>query len=94
MAKNDFRAEIVVNGLVQGIGFRYFVIRHAQALGLKGYVKNLYTGEVYTIVEGEKYLIEELIAVIKTGPSHAHVKNFRVEWSDNKNEFKTFEIKF
>jgi acylphosphatase len=94
MSKNDCRAEIVVNGLVQGVGFRYYVIRQAQNLGLKGFVKNLYTGEVYTLAEGERFLIEELITLIKTGPSHAHVKNCRVEWSEYKDEFKTFEIKF
>jgi acylphosphatase len=94
MQENDFRAEILVNGLVQGIGFRYFVLRHAQNLGLKGYVKNLYTGEVLTVVEGERYLIEELVALLKTGPSHAHVKNCRIEWTEYKNEFKTFEMKY
>jgi acylphosphatase len=39
--ENLKHAKIIVNGLVQGVGFRYFVIRHAQKLGLKGYTKNL-----------------------------------------------------
>ena len=39
----EVRAEIVVNGLVQGVGYRYFVVREAKKLGLKGYTKNLYT---------------------------------------------------
>ena len=46
------RAEIIVNGLVQGVGFRYFVYREARDLELKGFVKNLYTGEVFTAAEG------------------------------------------
>ncbi|MBI1936600.1 MAG: acylphosphatase [Ignavibacteriales bacterium] len=88
------RAEIIANGLVQGVGFRYFVVREAQALGLKGYVKNLYSGEVLTVVEGEKYMVEELYNKIKIGTSFADVKNASIKWSESKNEFTKFEIRF
>jgi acylphosphatase len=88
------RAIIIVDGVVQGVGFRYFVLRNAQALGLKGYTKNLFTGEVLTEVEGEEGLIRELINKIKVGPSHAYVKNCKVEWKDFKNEFKDFEVRY
>jgi acylphosphatase len=94
MSKDFVIAEITVNGLVQGVGFRYYIMRQAQNLRLKGFVKNLFTGEVYTIVKGEGGVIEELIKLIKTGPSHAHVNNCRVDWSDSKEEFTTFEIRF
>jgi acylphosphatase len=87
------RAEITINGLVQGVGFRYYILRQAHNLGLNGYVKNLYTGEVYILTEGERGMIEELIKLTKAGPSHAYVKNCRVEWSESKDEFKTFEIR-
>ena len=46
------RAKIIVTGLVQGVGFRYFAMRHADNLNLKGYTQNLFTGEVLTEVEG------------------------------------------
>ncbi len=88
------RAEILVNGLVQGVGYRYFVLREARALGLKGYTKNLFSGEVLTVIEGEKYLIEELYNKLKIGPSFADVKNASINWSEFKNEFKSFEIRF
>ena len=94
MAKNVVRAEITVNGLVQGVGFRYHILRQAQNLDLKGFVKNLFTGEVYILAEGERSMIEEIIKLTKTGPSHAHVKNCRVEWSNSTDEFSTFEIRF
>lgn len=87
------RAEILVNGLVQGVGFRYFVYREALKLGLVGFTKNLFTGEVLTIAEGEKSLVEELYRKIKVGPSHASVKNCNVDWLEPKNEFNIFEIK-
>ena len=94
MAKNNVRAEITVNGLVQGVGFRYFVLRQAQTLGIKGFVRNLYTGEVQTVAEGDRSLVEELVKQLRIGPSHAHVKNCRVEWSESKDEYKTFEVRF
>jgi acylphosphatase len=87
------RAEIIVNGLVQGVGFRYFVYREARDIELKGYVKNLYTGEVLTVAEGEKALLEELINKLKVGPMHAAVKNCSIEWKETTNEFDTFEIR-
>lgn len=88
------RAKIVCNGLVQGVGFRYFVVRHAQRIGLKGYTQNLFTGEVLTEVEGDEGLIHELIKELKVGPSHAHVKNCAVEWSEFKDEYKSFDVRY
>ncbi len=93
MNGKSVRAEIIVSGLVQGVGFRYFVYSKAQALNLMGYTKNLFTGEVVTIVEGEKYLIKELIDYIKIGSSRSHVKSCLVDWFECKNEFRVFEIK-
>ncbi|MEW6702613.1 MAG: acylphosphatase [Bacteroidota bacterium] len=88
------RAEIIANGLVQGVGYRYFIVRHAEKLGLKGYTKNLYSGEVYTVVEGERAMIEEFYKQLKIGPSHADVKNVSIKWSEPKNEFTRFEIRY
>ena len=87
------RAKIIVNGLVQGVGFRYFVYREARDIELKGFVKNLYTGEVFTAAEGEKALVEELINKLKIGPMHAAVKNCKVTWDEPLNEFSLFEIR-
>ena len=94
MADDLKRAEIVAAGLVQGVGFRYFVVRNAVKLGLKGFTQNLYSGEVLTVAEGEKALIEELYKQIKVGPSHADVRKCFIEWGEYKNEFKDFGVKF
>ncbi len=93
MSSKLVRAEIVVNGLVQGVGFRYFVYSKAESLGLKGYVKNLYTGEVYIVVEGEEFLIEDLFEKVKIGPMSAHVRNASISWAEPTNEFTRFEIR-
>ena len=92
--KMQVRAEIVVKGLVQGVGFRYFVVREAEKLGVKGFTKNLYSGEVLTVAEGEKGLVEDLLNKVKVGPIHASVNSFKVDWLEPKNEFETFEIRF
>ena len=89
----NIRAEILVNGLVQGVGYRYFVLREARRLELNGFSENLFSGEVLTVVEGEKALIEDLISKLKVGPIHAAVKNCRVNWQEPLNEFTTFDIK-
>jgi len=87
------RAEILVNGLVQGVGYRYFVLREARRLDLNGFSENLFSGEVLTVVEGEQALIEDLISKLKVGPIHAAVKNCRVNWQEPLNEFTNFDIK-
>ncbi len=94
MSESEKRAEIITNGLVQGVGFRYFIIKNAESLGLKGYTRNLYTGEVLTVVEGSRAKIEELFKRIKIGPSHASVKKCKIDWEENKNEFTHFEIRY
>ena len=93
MEKDYKRAEIIVNGFVQGVGFRYFVYRNAKALGLKGYTKNLFTGEVLTVVEGSGLMIEELSNKIKLGPSNASVRKYNIIWLEPKNELEDFEIR-
>jgi acylphosphatase len=94
MGENLLRAEILAEGMVQGVGFRYFVYRNALRLGLKGYTENLYSGDkVLTVVEGERFRIEELYEIIKTGPAHASVKRCTVKWSEYKGEFREFGIK-
>ena len=94
MGENLTRAEILAKGMVQGVGFRYFVYRNALRIGLQGYTENLYSGdEVLTVVEGERYQIEELYEIIRVGPQHASVRSCTINWREYKSEFQTFEIK-
>ena len=89
-------AHMIVEGLVQGVGFRWFVGRHAESLGLKGFVSNLYNGRVEIEAVGERGLIEELIKQVKIGPRSAHVSNLKLEWiEDGKraDHYTHFEIR-
>ena len=87
------RVHIVVTGLVQGVGFRWFVARQAGALGLKGYVRNHADGSVELEAEGDRSLVEELIAHVKVGPRSAHVRDLRIAWLEPLNETRPFEIR-
>lgn len=80
------RVHMVVEGLVQGVGFRWFVARHAQARGLCGYVSNRYDGNVEIVAEGDRSLVEDLIKEVRVGPRSAHVTNLRLEWLDKRSE--------
>lgn len=70
------RYKIRVNGLVQGVGFRYYTLRIAEQFGATGFVKNNIDGSVSAEIQTREDLINQLIAEIKRGPSHAYVREF------------------
>ena len=89
----DIGAHIVVRGLVQGVGFRYFVYHHAARLGVKGYVMNLFGGEVEIVAEGPRSMLEELISQVKVGPRSSEVRDVSVSWREPGYQFRAFEIR-
>lgn len=84
--------KITVSGIVQGVGFRYFIARAAAELGLSGYVKNLWNGDVEIYAEGRKEFLEEIVKKAGEGPSHSRVSDCKVEWLDFTNKYDNFEI--
>jgi acylphosphatase len=77
---SDVRAHIIVEGLVQGVGFRWFVAKAAESMGIRGFTRNLYDGSVEVEAEADRSLVEELIGKIKVGPRSAQVTNLKIEW--------------
>ena len=73
-------AEITVEGLVQGVGFRDFTRRHAAALALGGWVMNRPDGRVQVWAEGPREAIEQLIHQLSRGPRLARVDRIAVAW--------------
>jgi acylphosphatase len=86
------KAKIISHGFVQGVGYRYFVMRAAGKLGLNGFTQNLGNGDVLTVVEGEEDAIQEIIKALKEGPRYAVVQSCDVEWLEYDNEFSDFDI--
>jgi acylphosphatase len=65
----------VVSGRVQGVGFRYFTLQAAQALGVSGFVRNLADGSVEVIAEGPDDVIVQFEERLRVGPSFSSVSN-------------------
>ena len=88
------RALIRVEGVVQGVGFRYYAYRKARELSLNGFVKNAFDGSVESEVEGPRGLINDYVQALKIGPIFSHVTNVEVEWLSFENKFNGFNITY
>jgi acylphosphatase len=82
-----------VSGIVQGVGYRYFVNRVARNLGINGYVKNLWDGRVEVFAEAEETLLHQLEEKLRIGPSGADVDNVEVI-DENIHGYQDFQITF
>ena len=85
---------IVVSGVVQGVGFRYFTARLARQYELVGYVKNLPDGTVETEVEGDRGLLGDFLKGVSIGPRAGYVSDVEVEWKPYTGAYKGFHIRF
>jgi acylphosphatase len=81
-----------VEGRVQGVGFRYFVLMKAQALELTGWVGNRVDGQVEVLAEGEHEPLEKLLAALYEGPRGAFVMDVHYEWGVASGEFDHFGV--
>jgi acylphosphatase len=86
------RMHVIVDGHVQGVGFRYFVQEHASSLGLTGWVRNTYDGQVELTAEGKHSELEKLLEKVKTGPRSAWVINTEIDWGVATGSFHKFMI--
>ena len=84
-----------VYGRVQGVLFRYFVRNEATELGLKGYVRNLASGDAVEVqAEGERRQLNKLLGQLKVGSPGARVERVEVEWADYSGQFSDFSIRY
>lgn len=85
--------KIKVFGRVQGVGFRYFALRAAGKHEIVGYVRNEPDGSVEILATGEEGNLENFLALIGRGPSHARID--RVSTSPLPLEhFERFQIEY
>jgi acylphosphatase len=93
MESVNSRLHIMIEGRVQGVGFRYFVLENANALGLTGWVRNRYDQSVEVVAEGEREKLEKLLAAIRKGPRGSLVTDIKPQWQADQGEFNRFSIK-
>ena len=78
MSEGVVRRRVVVWGLVQGVGYRWSCAREAARLEVAGRVRNLRTGDVEIVAEGEPGAVAGLVAWARRGPSGAEVMGVEV----------------
>ncbi len=81
-----------IEGRVQGVGFRYFVLEKAQDLKLTGWVRNCWNGNVEVLAEGSRDALEKLLVFLRQGPRAAMVTNIEYEWKEASGRYARFGV--
>src|SRR5512133_1903541 len=90
---NPSRLHAVVEGHVQGVGFRYFVLAKAQQLNLTGWVRNTAGGDVEVLAEGSREDLDTLMESLRQGPRSSFVTKVRENWEPSRGEFRLFDVR-
>jgi acylphosphatase len=83
----------VIDGQVQGVGFRFFALELAEAVGVTGWVRNCYDGTVEVMAQGRRSVLESFLEQLRRGPRGAYVTNVAVDWEPADCKFVQFEIR-
>ncbi len=84
---------IFVSGLVQGVGFRASVKRHAQLHGIKGYVRNLSDGRVEICAQGTEEQIHSFLESIQTKPGLGKVSSLDTKYRPLQETYSNFDLR-
>jgi len=68
----------MIEGIVQGVGFRAWLERTAAGRGLAGWVRNRRDGAVEAVISGPREAVDAVALLCRRGPSHAAVSSVRV----------------
>lgn len=91
--KESHRLHAIVEGRVQGVGFRYFTQEQAVFLGLTGWVRNRWNGTVELVAEGPQTDLDVLLKRISRGPRVGTTQNVKYDWQDATGEFGSFYVR-
>jgi acylphosphatase len=91
--QSNARLYAKIEGRVQGVGFRMFVLDKANALGVTGWVRNTIDGLVEVNAEGSRQVLEFLLVDLRRGPNGAYVTQVQQDWQVYTGEFTHFEVR-
>ncbi len=84
--------KLTLSGVVQGVGMRFFVSRTSKRMGINGYVKNMYNGNVECVAQAKEEVINEFIKYIKRNSPGVIDNVVKEELFDNQ-IFSKFQVK-
>ena len=85
---------IYVSGRVQGVGYRDFIVRSAQRLGVTGWVRNLHDGRVEMVAAGRDEALGALTEACRQGPPLARVEHVEAFPAEDERAHKGFTKRF
>jgi len=88
------KVRVRIEGLVQGVNYRYSARQKAQELGVNGWVRNLTDGRVECLMEGNQDKVEALISWCHHGPPGARVKKVTTHWEEYRGDMQGFSITY
>lgn len=83
---------MIISGVVQGVGYRYYCFEYAKKLNINGYAKNLDNGNVEVIADGSQSAINEYLKLLKIGPLTSTVTAINITELNSTNKYEGFEI--
>jgi acylphosphatase len=86
------RAIVYFSGPVQGVGFRYSVRMLVNGFEVTGTVRNLDDGRVELVAEGPRAEIEGLLEAVRESDVGRFIRGEQMDWTEARNEFRSFEI--
>ncbi|RKD34193.1 acylphosphatase [Thermohalobacter berrensis] len=88
------RYHIIVKGLVQGVGFRFYAKQNAIMSNIKGWVKNNIDGTVEIDAQGDKANIDNFVKAIKKGSPFSKVESLDIKELPKLQNYESFEIRY
>lgn len=89
---SEERVRILVEGRVQGVGFRMSTRDRARSLGVTGWVRNRPDGRVEVVAEGPREQLDRLVEFCREGPSFARVEGVAPSFEPSRGEFTEFRV--
>lgn len=86
------RVRAIVEGRVQGVGFRWSAVDAARRLGVTGWVRNLPDSRVEAVVEGPADAVDRMVEWLRVGPTGARVTGVRLTEEPYSGEFSRFTV--